>query len=61
MNGIESSIYFMLGMMFIGMPAAVIGGITWECRKRTRLNEAAAEAESTVPVSTDESISPKPR
>ena len=36
MNGIESSIYFMLAMMFVGMPATVIGGIAWECRKRNR-------------------------
>ena len=36
MNGIESSIYFMLAMMFVGMPATVIGGIAWECRKRSR-------------------------
>ena len=47
----------MLAMMFVGMPAAVIGGIAWECRKRTRLAEmesagneiAAAESDTDTP------------
>lgn len=45
MHGIESSIYFMLAMMFVGMPAAVIGGIAWECRKRTKQADDAASEE----------------
>ena len=53
MNGIESSIYFMLAMMFVGMPSAVIGGIAWECRKRSRAaledsNEGAAATDTPV-------------
>lgn len=52
MNGIESSIYFMLGMMFVGMPGAVIGGIAWECRKRARAAEMA-EGSVDAPVSSE--------
>ncbi len=64
MNGIESSIYFMLAMMFVGMPSAVIGGIAWECRKRSRAaledpNMATAGADTPVPsdaTATSESV-----
>ncbi|MFK7819370.1 MAG: hypothetical protein AB8G99_11680 [Planctomycetaceae bacterium] len=58
-RGIESSIYFMLAMMFVGMPTAVIGGITWECRKRTRAAEAAEISEDDSMVPTEPSAKPR--
>ncbi len=60
MRGFETSIYFMMAMMFVGMPTAVIGGIAWECRKRTRV--ASEETVDGLPV-TEEAPAPpaKPR
>jgi hypothetical protein len=57
MNGIESSIYFMLAMMFVGMPATVIGGIAWECRRRSR---AAGDVLIEAPLDLDPSADTAP-
>ena len=48
MNGIEYSIYFMLAMMFVAMPGAVIAGISWEVRKRTRAARAELVDDGTL-------------
>lgn len=48
MRGFETSIYFMMAMLFVGMPATVIGGIAWECRKQSR---AAGTDEAGEPIS----------
>ena len=49
----------MIAMMFVGMPAAVIGGIAWECRKRSRLVDA--DSVSDVPEPTGGEAPVKPR